>query len=633
MTVEDLDQVKIRPSLGPDEEPVVGSVGRAREWLASRRVGRRTRFAVAFAAAATATLVLLYVAAVAAAGASSGRVAPGVRVGSVDVSGLSRDQVVAKLRNSYSYLGQGSVSVNTPLGAVPITYGEVGRAPDVEAMADAAMAVGHTGNQIGDSVSMLKSAIGGETIPVTVRVDPNAVATAVRELVHSKDLLPKDAGVALQNGSFTEYNSVIGSGLDEKAASAAIIATLTSPNAPSQTRIDTSFIELKPAVTDSDAQAVAAAAPKMAIGISLTWTLSTPPKVFLVDAQTVQSWIVFGTTPSGNYGPTTDLSAIQAYLSGLSGQVGTAPVEPVVKNNKAGAAIALSGGKDGTGIDLAATSKAIDTYLQGLAVGEAPKATLALVKGPVHPTTTLSSFVGKFILGQWTTMFNPDLTNGNGANIRIPAQILNGMVVAPGEHFSFLKAMGSIDEAHGFKMGGMIASGKSSHLGAIGGGICSASTTLFNAVMRAGLQIDERHAHFFYIDRYPVGLDATVFVSGTQTFDLKWTNDTPNPIVIRAYTTPGVRSTIVIQLWSEPLDRKVSLSAPYKANLIPASKSTQLTTKLAPGIWGWQELPRDGFQTERTRIVTDSKGKVLHKDVWISKYIKVDGLKLIGKAV
>ena len=151
--------------------------------------------------------------------------------------------------------------------------------------------------------------------------------------------------------------------------------------------------------------------------------------------------------------------------------------------------------------------------------------------------------------------------------------------------------------------------------------------------MRAGLQIDERHAHFFYIDRYPVGLDATVFVSGTQTFDLKWTNDTPNPIVIRAYTTPGVRSTIVIQLWSEPLDRKVSLSAPYKANLIPASKSTQLTTKLAPGIWGWQELPRDGFQTERTRIVTDSKGKVLHKDVWISKYIKVDGLKLIGKAV
>jgi vancomycin resistance protein YoaR len=230
-------------------------------------------------------------------------------------------------------------------------------------------------------------------------------------------------------------------------------------------------------------------------------------------------------------------------------------------------------------------------------------------------------------------MFTPDLTNGNGANIRIPAQLLNGIVVAPGEQFSFLKAMGPIDKAHGFAMGGMIASGKSDHLGAIGGGICSASTTMFNAAMRAGLQIDERHAHFYYIDRYPVGLDATVFVSGSQTMDLKWTNDTPNPIVIRAYTTYGARSTIVVQLWSQPLDRKVTLSAPFKQNIIPATSSTQFTTVFKPGIWGWTEMPRDGFDTSRTRTVTDSTGKVIHKDTWISKYIKVDGLKLIGKAI
>jgi vancomycin resistance protein YoaR len=164
----------------------------------------------------------------------------------------------------------------------------------------------------------------------------------------------------------------------------------------------------------------------------------------------------------------------------------------------------------------------------------------------------------------------------------------------------------------------------------MGGGICSASTTVFNAAMRAGLQIDERHAHAFYIDRYPVGLDASVFVDDYRTWDLKWTNDTPNPIVIRSYTTPGRTSTMVVELWSLPLVRTVTLSPAYKANVIPATSSTQYTTKLAPGQWGWQETASDGYDTSRTRTVTDAGGSVIHSDTWTSHYIKVDGLKLIG---
>src|SRR5450756_2811564 len=94
--------------------------------------------------------------------------------------------------------------------------------------------------------------------------------------------------------------------------------------------------------------------------------------------------------------------------------------------------------------------------------------------------------------------FYPDISNGNGANIRVPAALLNGQIVAPGQQFSFFQAVSPIDLAHGYAMGGVIEHGKSDHTGAIGGGICSASTTMFNAAARAGLQIDERHAHFYY---------------------------------------------------------------------------------------------------------------------------------------
>jgi len=605
------------------------------------------RIAIAFAASAAATLILLTVLAVtlAAVSLSSGRVAEGVRVGNVDVSGMSRDQVVARLQSAYASFGQGEASVHTPLGVVDITYAEVGRAPDVEVMADSAMSVGHSGNPIRDAVDVLKARVGGKEIPPSVRIDPTAIAKRVRALVGAYGVPAKDAQATNAGGTFTYTDSSTGSGIDEKAVSAEIVSDLAAWDAPSHLVVDTDFVVLQPTISDQQAQAAAAEAPRMAIDLNLVWTgpvqtssaTSAPSATttFQVDADTVRGWISFGTRTDGTYGPLVDSGLVQTYLAGLSGQVGTAPVEPVVNHDKFGKATSLSGGKDGTGIDLATTTQAIEKYLAGLALGDSP-ASVAIVEGPPHPTTTLDSLEGTEILdgdkGVWSTFFTPDSSNGNGANIRVPARLLNGIVVAPGEQFSFLKAMGPIDKAHGFALGGLISSGKTVYGGAIGGGICTASTTLFNAVMRAGLQIDERHAHFYYIDRYPVGLDATVFVNSSQTLDFKWTNDTPNPIVIRAYTTSGSMSKIVVQLWSQPMHRTVTLSVPSKKDLVHAKDSTQYTTSLKPGVWGRVELPRDGFDTSVTRIVTDANGKVIHKDRWTSKYVKVDGLKLVGKA-
>jgi vancomycin resistance protein YoaR len=212
----------------------------------------------------------------------------------------------------------------------------------------------------------------------------------------------------------------------------------------------------------------------------------------------------------------------------------------------------------------------------------------------------------------------------------VPAALLNGQVVAPGQQFSFLQAVSPIDTAHGFAMGGVIIHGKSDHTGAIGGGICSASTTMFNAAARAGLQIDERHAHSYYINRYPLGLDATVYSNGYSAMDLKWTNDTPNPIVIRGRTTKGSKSTITIELWSLPLNRTVTFSPEYKSNVLKATDQTVYTTTIPVGQQVRAEYPTDGFDTSRTRTVTDAAGNVIHSDTWISKYIRVNGLLEIG---
>jgi vancomycin resistance protein YoaR len=609
------------------------------------RVVLAARLVLAYAVGLLASLVLVTAAALVAFSAFSNRVVPGVRVGSVDVSGLSRDQVIARLQTDYAYLGQGEITVTTPVGVTKITYQEVGRAPDVEFMADAAMRIGHTGDPIGDAVSILRTAINGQSVPIAVRIDPTAVSVRVRQLAGTSQVPPRDAQATAQNGTFNYSPSTPGHVIDATAISGAIVASLTQPDAPDAFQAGGAFVELKPQVSSKDAQDAIAAAEKMAVDVNLTWggdpqspspspsasQTQIPSQTYTIDAATIRSWIVFGTRADGSYGPEVDSNRVQAYLSELAPRLATAPVEPTVVFDSSGKPASVKGGRDGASINVGATSQAIEVYLGSLASGGQP-GSVAIVTAPISPRITPETLSDMVVIGSWTTVFYPDISNGYGVNIRLPAKIFNGQIVEPGKQFSFLKYVGPIDRAHGFTLGGVIEDGKSNHTGAIGGGICSVSTTMFNAAARAGLKIDERHAHYYYISRYPVGLDATVFSNGSQTYDLKWTNDTPNPIVIRGSTTYGSKSTITFQLWSLPLDRTVTFSPAFKANVVGAVDRTVYVTTLKPGQQNRAEYPTPGFYTSRTRTVIDSTGKVIHVDTWTSHYAKVDGLLQIGRA-
>jgi vancomycin resistance protein YoaR len=275
------------------------------------------------------------------------------------------------------------------------------------------------------------------------------------------------------------------------------------------------------------------------------------------------------------------------------------------------------------------------TYLDSIAAGTGGAPSLEVVTMPIRPQITdVANITGMVIMNggkaQWTTTFYPDVSNGNGKNIRQPAANLNGLVIGPGQQFSFLGAVGPIDPAHGFALGGVILNGLSNHTGAMGGGICSASTTVFNAAGWAGLQIDERHQHAYAISRYPVGKDATVYSNGSTTYDLKWTNDTPNPIVIRSWATYGSKSSITVQLWSLPIDRTVSWPVGVKANLAAATDGKLYVASLKPGQTLRSEYVTDGYDTVVNRVVKDASGAILHNDTWNSHYVKVNGVLQIG---
>ena len=218
-------------------------------------------------------------------------------------------------------------------------------------------------------------------------------------------------------------------------------------------------------------------------------------------------------------------------------------------------------------------------------------------------------------------------------NIWIPTLIIDGYVVGPRETFDFWDAIGPVTREKGYLDGGAIINGKTEPQGALAGGICSCSTTLFNAALRAGFEMVARRNHYYYIDRYPLGLDATVFISASGSVQtMSWTNDTDYPVLIRGYKIrQGNAGWVKFELYSVPSGRQVIIDAPIVKNIRPASDSTQLTSTLAPGARKRIEYPVDGKQVWRTVTVYDRDGGVIRRVTYYSNYSRVTGVVLIGE--
>ena len=138
-------------------------------------------------------------------------------------------------------------------------------------------------------------------------------------------------------------------------------------------------------------------------------------------------------------------------------------------------------------------------------------------------------------------------------NVALVAQLIDGALVAPGKTFSFNGTTGERTAEKGFEEAPVIINGELQT--GLGGGICQVSTTVFNAVYEAGLQIDERTNHALYISHYPLGRDATV---NYPDLDLKFTNDTDHWLLLRTFVGSG---SLTVNLYGTPQNRRVETTA------------------------------------------------------------------------
>ncbi|MFH1186767.1 MAG: VanW family protein [Candidatus Levyibacteriota bacterium] len=220
-------------------------------------------------------------------------------------------------------------------------------------------------------------------------------------------------------------------------------------------------------------------------------------------------------------------------------------------------------------------------------------------------------------IGSGTSLFQHSIP-GRIFNVTLAAARMNGVLIAPGETFSFNKVLGDVSSFTGYKQAYVIKDGRTV-LGD-GGGVCQVSTTLFRAILDSGMPILERHAHAYRVEYYeqdsPPGIDATVY---SPSPDLKFKNDSENYILIQSFVDPNVlRLTFV--LYGTKDGREVIMTKPVVTNQTPPPPPLyQDDPTLPKGVVKQVDFSAWGARVYFTRTVTKN-GKEIIADKFISNF-------------
>jgi vancomycin resistance protein YoaR len=422
-----------------------------------------------------------------------------------------------------------------------------------------------------------------------------------------------------------------GATVDASPVIAAALAAVERPDAPAEVVVPVATTPVPAAVSDAVVRVAADEATRMIGDVRVAFG----KKAWTIKSNIVRGWIGFATAADGSIHPTVDATKIPAALKAVTKAVLKPAKSAVFLRAKSGRTFGVAASADGRQLDVAATSQMIADALAARALTGAPVSVKVAI-GPVTPKLTTAQAKLKApvmtLLGTWTTWFPISDHNFFGANIWIPAQIINGTVLGVGQTFDWWNAVGDVSPSRGFGPGGVIKGNHTDPTGALGGGMCSSSTTLFNAALRAGLQMGARGNHRYYINRYPLGLDATVWKMGGAVQDMSFTNDTGHPILILGIKTrAGGRGFVTYQLWGVPDGRRVSLSAPSVTNVVQATTSIEYVSTLPHGVRNQTEYPSNQMDVSVSRVVRDKNGRVIHSEVWQSHYVLWNGIIQIGR--
>ena len=549
---------------------------------------------------------------------AAGEVRRGVRVGGVDLSGLTRAaatdrlEAAAKARpgRAAGPPGRGGQRDAWPASKAGVEL-------DVEASVAAAMEVGRGGPfdagrftgwfartdlpwkatvapaRLERQLDALDRRVGSEVREPTLRIGGRTIAPGAAG--------PGPGGINAPAGAVPVelVAGRPGKVIDRPGAEAALLAAAA---APAGTTVRLPIGERPPSVTPATAQAAADRAATL---------LEAPVEVTAGGGQADLrpadlAPLVRTQVAAGQLRLALDAAGLDRLLRRQAGFAYTEPKD--ARFQPSGAAVRIVPGVAGLEV---VPRKAAAAVLDAGTAGTDRSAELPTTVTQPELTTKEAKALGvKEVMSTFTTTFSAgDVPRVH--NIGLIAAAVHGSLVRPGQVFSMNAATGQRTAAKGYRTAHVIQNGEI--VDGLGGGVCQAGTTMFNTAFFAGLPVTERRNHSLHISHYPMGRDATLNWPGT---DLKFRNDSPYGIYITSRATP---STLTFTFWSTSRGYKVTSSTSAASNFRAPPTRYEDDPTLPKGKEVVEEAGSSGFDVTVSRTVTKG-GTVVRRDSFVSNY-------------
>ncbi|MGH3144270.1 MAG: VanW family protein, partial [Rubrobacter sp.] len=510
---------------------------------------------------------------------NSGKIHRGVEVGSVALGG----QTPAEARDTVRDRAMGplkEIELTGP-GEFTRTAAEMGVNFNVDQTVEQAYAVGREGNVLERLSERLRSAFGGVTIPPDIDYRAAQARAEVREIAAQVNRQPSEANVKVYGSEVEVTASRDGYELDPAATMASVDRAVDGMSGEARLVGDV----LEPAVNTEEAETAA----KKATGAlseqlvlsaeGKSWTLSPADLGSTLDVKEQEGKIDVGL----------DRDRLDGVLANVYNDLTVEPKEASYGFGENGSVI-VDPSREGRSVE---GEKLLDSIQGGLFEGKREYDVPLIVDKPQYTTAELEAKKPTELQGTYKTNYTATTDQGltRVENLEIASEAVSGTFVAPGETFSMVEQVQDLDynKAH------VIVENKEKT--AEGGGLCQVTSTLYNAVLYAGLPVVERRNHDSQLPYIRPGMDATVWYGDTSTTlddtDMKFKNTTEGYVLIQEYVSDD--GYIYANVYGVPDNVEVEMS----------SKEV------------WMTSDASEWTTSYTRT---KDGKVVYRDQWNSEY-------------
>ncbi|MFN2290183.1 MAG: VanW family protein [Anaerolineae bacterium] len=575
------------------------------------------------------TLTLLAVAILVSAAASlfvlelwlADRVLPGVYVWDVDLGGLTREEAVERLASSFEYPADRHPVLRYEEQTWPVAPEDVGAELDVPATVDAALAKGHTGTPLARIQEQIRVLLDSTLVMPVYRFEPGAggmflsrVAREINRPLHNADLVVgEDLSVQIVAGQ-------TGRELDQEATRQALAARIIQMVGG---EVQVVFRESPPLLTD-----LTASQEQVRRILSAAIVLEAPEfEPWTIEPATLAEGLILQPSKGDNGEPTLLVSLDPGYLTSLAEEIATEVNRPPVNaqfrfDEASGTLVTVAESVPGRALDITSTV----ALMGAAATGDERTVNLPLLTLRPQLASEDAPAMGIVeLIAEGKTSFAGS-SAARVQNITVGAAQFDGLLIPPGETFSFNHYLGEVTAEKGYEEG-IIIWGNTTRAD-VGGGLCQVSSTAFRAAFWAGVPITERWAHAFRVSYYepPLGMDATIY---SPQVDLKWANDTGHYILIQTYVDKA-NQTLTFRFYGTNPGRNVEMDGPHEANPVPHGEAVYRDDPTLPkGQTKQIEWPKDGLDVTVYRIIKED-GVEVRRDTFFSRYRPWQAVYLVG---